>query len=400
MDLFPHFPIHLDSIALFSITLILGLIGGEFAKRSYFLPIISGYIFIGFLFGPGGFNIVNQDVLATSRIFVNISLSLILFELGRHLDFRWLLRDRGLLYMGATESMLTWLAIFSFTYFFIHLSFLQSALAGTIAMATSPAVVMMVAHDLTSEGPVTRRTLILTSVNNLFALLIFTFLVPFIEPSNTTFIVKLFHAFYQLMGSVILGLTMFKLAQLIAHFIGKNKDNQFVLFIGLVMLATSLCHVFNFSALLTLFTLGVAARNLDAKNLLIEIDFAWLARLCFILLFVVTGVYLQLNNLWILAGSILIFILVRWIAKVTGIMLFAKSSNLTKQQVFALSFSLLPMACVAIGMSTIITQYNPDFGQKLLSLIAGATAILNIIGPIATQLAFIKTGEALSLTTK
>ena len=224
MDFLPHFPLHLDSIALFAITLILGLVGGECAKRSYFLPIISGYIFIGFLFGPGGFNIVNKNVLETSRIFVNISLSLILFELGRHLDFRWLIRDRGLLYMGATESFLTWLVIFIFTYYFIHLTFLQAALAGTIAMATSPAVVMMVAHDLTSEGPITRRTLILTSLNNLFALLIFTFLLPFIEPNTTTFSVKLIHSFYQLIGSVLLGIGMFKIAKLIAYFIGKNKD--------------------------------------------------------------------------------------------------------------------------------------------------------------------------------
>lgn len=137
MDLFPHFPIHLNSTALFGLTLLLGLIGGEIAKRSYFFPIISGYIAIGFAVGSGGFNIVNSSVLATAHIFVEISLSLILFELGRHLDFRWLYRDPGLLLTAFAESGLTFAAIFSITHWFIGLALLQSALAGTIAMATS-----------------------------------------------------------------------------------------------------------------------------------------------------------------------------------------------------------------------------------------------------------------------
>lgn len=396
MDLFPNFPIHLDSIALFAITLTLGLIGGEIAKRSYFFPIITGYIAIGFLCGPGGFNIVTADVLATSRIFVDISLSLILFELGRHLDIRWLKRDRGLLLMGLAESSFTWIVIFFFSYFYIDLSFLQSTLVSTIAMATSPAVVMMVAHDLTSEGPVTRRTLILTSLNNLFAILIFTLLIPFIESTHITLFAKFSHAAYQLIGSIIFGLLMFKLAQIIAFFIGKNAENQFILLIGLVMFTTSFCAIFNLSTLLTLFILGIAARNFDPKNLLIEVDFSWLARLCFVLLFVITGVHLQINNVWAVASYVIIFILTRWLAKTTGIMLFARASNLTHKQVFALSFALIPMACVAIGMSTTISSFNPELGEKLLAIIAGVTAVLNLLGPIATQFAFITTGEALS----
>lgn len=395
MHLFPHFPIHLDSIALFSITLILGLIGGEIAKRSYIFPIITGYITIGYLCGPGGFNIVTADVLATSRIFIEISLSLIAFELGRHIDFRWLRRDHGLLYMGIAESGLTWLVIYIFSYFCIHFTLFQAALISTIAMATSPAVVMLIAHDLTSEGPVTRRTLILTSLNNLFSIVIFTLLIPFIQ-SNATTLQKITLALYQLIGSFIFSIILFKLTKLIASFIGKNKQNQFVLLIGLILFTTSFCTIFNLSSLLTLFILGIAARNFDSKNLLMEVDFSWLARLCFILLFVITGVHLQLNNLWLVADYVLIFIFARWLAKTSGILVFARASNLTRQQIFALSFSLIPMAGIAIDMSTTITTFDGEFGGKLFAIIAGVTAVLNLFGPIATQFAFIKTGEALS----
>ncbi len=244
------------------------------------MPIISGYIAIGFLIGPGGFNIASHSMLATARIFVDISLSLILFELGRHLDFRWLYRDRSLLLMAVAESTFTFIAIFSIIYFFVGLPWLQAALAGTIAMATSPAVVMMVAHDLSSEGPVTRRTLILTSLNNLFALIAFTSLLPIVQAkTSSAHSLNIMDVSYRLCGSFILGLVMFLLAEVIAFLIGKNKKNQFILFVGLVTLTTSLAHIFNLSTMLVLFTLGVAARNFDRKHMLMGIDFGWLARL-------------------------------------------------------------------------------------------------------------------------
>lgn len=395
MEFFPHVPIHLNSMALFGLTLLLGLIGGELAKRSYIFPVISGYIAIGFLVGPGGFNIVNSSVLATARIFVEISLSLVLFELGRHLDFRWLCKDYSLSLMAMTESCLTFIVTFLIVYFLVGLPWLQASFAGTIAIATSPAVVMMVAHDLSSEGPVTRRTLMLTSLNNLFALVIFTFLLPLTQSDILLFSIKLMHAAYRLLGSFTLGLLAFVISQIIAYFVGKHKENQFVMFVGLVTLTTSLCHLFNLSTMLSLFTLGVAARNFDYKHMLVEVDFGWLARLFFILLFVVTGVHLQLDGLWIMTGSVLAFVFARGLAKAAGIFIFARASNLTKKQVIAISLALSPMAGVAIGMSNTLIDFNPDFGNRLLLIVTGAVAVLHILGPIVTQLAFIRTGEAL-----
>ena len=395
MELFPHFPLHFNYLAFFGLTILLGLIGGELAKRSYFLPVISGYIAIGFIIGPGCFNIVSNYFLTTAHIFVEISISLILFELGRHLDFRWLYHDVGLLLMAITESVLTFIFIFTVLYFFIGLAKLQAALGATMAIATSPAVVMMVANDLSAEGPVTRRTLILTSINNLFALIIFTLLLPLTQ-SKDLMSVKMAHAAYRLFGSIALGVLMFLTALLIAWLVGKHKQNQFVLFVGLVLLTLSLSHIFTVSTMLSLFILGVAARNFDFKHYLIEINFGWFARVLFILLFVVTGVHLNLHGVSTVLGAVALFIFIRGIAKMIGVFLFSSVSKLTFRQAAAISFALTPMAGVAIGMSNILIDFNPDFGRHLLLMITGAVTILNLVGPIATQIAFIKTKEALS----
>ncbi len=389
----PHFPLHLNSLTIFGLTLLLGIIGGQIAKKIPVIPQISGYIFMGFLVGPGGFNLVNHAVLNLSHLFVDISLSLIFFDLGRQLDFTWLRHDPGLVFISLMESALTFLLTFGLLHLFVNLSHLQAALAAAIAIATSPAVVMMVANDLSAEGPVTRRALILTSMNNLSALLIFTVLLPFSQQTQ----VSLFsQVTYTLLGSFTLGMLLFLLTKLIAFFIGKQKENQFVLFVGAVVLTIGLAYSLKLSTMLALFTLGVAARNLDWGHHLMEIDFGWLARLFFILLFVIIGSHLQLQGLWLAPGIVLAFLLVRVLAKSASVFLFSRKCRLTFRQASALSITLFPMAGLAIGMSNLLIIFNPELGNSLVSIITAAVAILNIVGPILTQYAFMMTDEALT----
>lgn len=392
MQFLPHFPLRLNPIALFGLTVLMGLMGGELARRSKILPTITGFIAVGFLVGPGALNIVTPSLLAYARIFVDISLGLVLFDLGRHLDFRWLRHDPGLFGMAISESILTFFCIF-FVLALYQLPPLSAALGATIAVATSPAEIMMVAHDLSAEGPVTRRALILTSLNNLFGLTLFTFLLPFTYPHSTVYMM-IGHVIYRLIGSLGLGMLIFFLTLAIARLIGKRKENQFVLFTGVVILAIGLTRMFNVSSMLTLFTLGVAARNLDAKHMLTEVDFGWLARLFFTVLFVITGIQLQLKGLWLVPWSVLAFLLARSLAKTLGILLFAKKSRITGGQSWGLSLALTPMATIAIGMSDKLIDINPDLNLQLMLIITAAVAVLDLLGPIAAQLAFIKTGEA------
>lgn len=391
MQFLPHFPIHVNPIALFGLTLIFGLIGGELARRSRILPIISGYIIVGYLVGPSGFNIVTPSLLDNARIFVDVSLGLILFDLGRHLDFIWLRHDKGLLPMAVTESSLTLILVFIVLLLF-QLPVLSAAVGATIAVATSPAVAMLIAHDLSSEGPVTRRTLALTSFNNLYGVILFTLLLP-LSLTHNSYLNLILDALYRLLGSFGLGCLLFLLTKNIAQLIGKRKENQFVLFTGMVIFSIGLATILNLSTMLTLFTLGIGARNFDKQHVLTEVDFGWLARLFFILLFVITGVQLKLIGLWQFTLAVVSFLLTRFLAKSCGIWLFAKASRLTRQQAYALCLTLLPMAEIGIGMTNKITNLHPELGNLLIIIITAAVAILDIIGPITTQFAFISTGE-------
>lgn len=384
--------LHFNPLTLFGLILLLGLIGGEITRLTRFLPRISGYIAIGFLVGPGVFNFVTPSVLIDIRIFVDIALGLILFDIGRQLDFKWLRHDRGLLYMSLAESGLTFILVFS-VLFMLDLPWISAAFAGSIAMTTSAAVIMMVSHDLSSEGPVTRRALIITSLNNFFGITVFSLLISMARSHTPIEMNPLLYDAYRIIGSLTLGMLMFFLAKVFAYIVGKKIENQFVLFVGIVLLTISLAKILYLSIMLSLLTFGVASRNLDHKHTLLEFDFKWRANLAFILLFVVTGIYLNLRGFVSSVVIVMAFIFIRSFAKTIGIFLFAKKSRITREQAFSLSLALTPMAGLAMGMATTLTDFNENLGRELSVIIASVVAILHILGPVATQYAFLRIGE-------
>lgn len=394
MEILPH---HLNTFVLFGITLLLGLIGGQIARRIRFFPKISAYILMGFILGPSVLNLLGPSVLSAANIFVDISLGIILFELGRHLDFTWLKEDHGLLYSSLLESGLSFFLPLLFAHFYAGFSWLSSALAASFIMATSPAVVLMVANDLHSEGPVTRRTLALTSLNNLFALTLFVLLLPLTLPHSTKIAPNAVEqALYSLFASFVLGTFMFFFTSFLARIIGKEKEGQYILFIAVLICTIGIAQLFKLPVALALFIFGVATRNLDKKHILMEINFGWSSQLFFILLFVITGTYLRLDGLKFALVTILLLILLRAFSKTIGLAAFARKSRVTMSQVFAISLALTPMAGLAISLSLVLRQFNPELSTQISLVISAMVGILEILGPIATQFAFLKSKETLS----
>lgn len=387
MNFFPHFPLSLSPFTLFGLTLLLGLIGGELTRRNRYLPTLLGYLIVGYLVGPSGFHLIDPAALIDLNIFVDIALGLILFELGKQMDFVWLRDDRGILPMAITEAGLIFLAIFILLRL-CGMSWLLSTLGATIAMTTSPVIVMVISRDLSANGTIARRALILTSLNNFFALILFTLLLPFSQSDTASGWIMAADAIYRLAGSLLLGSVMFFLMKLIAGLIGKHKEGQFILLIASVVLTICLTRALNLSTLSVL-VLGIAARNFDTKNTLMEIDFGWLMQLFTIILFVVTGIHLQFDGLWQAPVLVLAFIVVRTAAKTTGIYLFSKASRLTTRQTFTLSLAMSPMAGPVISLSNTVVSFSPQLNHLLTPLITSVMAVLLIVGAIATQVAFL-----------
>ena len=151
----PTLPFQLSYPLLFGVLLVAGMLGGELA-RALRLPRMIGYAVVGFVFGPLASAMGMGALIDEARIFVELALGLVLFDLGRRMDLKWMRRDWSLLATGLAESLLT----FAFVFMVMQaLDFrpVQAGLAAAIAMTTSPAVVLLTVHDTHSEGQVTER---------------------------------------------------------------------------------------------------------------------------------------------------------------------------------------------------------------------------------------------------
>src|SRR5437762_10696318 len=322
-DFLPTWPPVANSFMLFGLLLLAGLIGGRIAACSRVLPSIIGYIAIGFILVAGVLGLLNEEALRDTRIFADISLGLVVFELGRRLDLQWARHDRWLLPSGLAESLLSFCAMFALLRYF-DIAPLEAAVAATVGVATAPAVVLLVAAELKAEGPVTRRALWHVALNNIIAMLGVTLLLPFIEARDATSLWSpTGRALWLVAGSFLLGYVAFWIARALARFIGKSDAPQFILVVGMIVLTVGVAQMGRLSVLLALLVFGMAARNFDPNHRLIDIRFGHAARLFFVVLFVLTGATLRPEQFGEIAWVGLAPVLVRLLGEAVAVYLFA-----------------------------------------------------------------------------
>src|SRR5690348_13965524 len=101
----PSLPLDLSYPLLFGALLVAGVMGGELA-RLVRLPRILGYVLVGIAVSPLAAMMHIGPLIDQARIFVDLALGLVLFELGRRMDLRWMRRDWSLAATGIAESLL------------------------------------------------------------------------------------------------------------------------------------------------------------------------------------------------------------------------------------------------------------------------------------------------------
>jgi len=389
----PTFPLFAANMMLVGAVLLCGLAAGHVFARYLRLPRITGFVAAGLVLGPGMLNLLDRSTLAELSIFVDFSLGLILFELGRRLDLRWLMRDGWLLASGVAESLLSFLFVY-WTLRFFDVAPMYAATAAAIAVATSPAVLLMIVHDQRAKGPLTERMLTLTGLNNVIAFLVITLLFGFVHLEyKANWVRALLHPLYLIAGSAALGYLAFVVARWLARWFGKREDIQFIMLLGLIVATVGLAISYKFSVLLALLAFGVFAKNLDRNHDLMAVEFGPGGQLFLVVLFVITGAGLQLSELAVAGGLGLAFVLARLAGKLAGLAMFAPFSGLTQRKSALLGVGMVPMSAIAVVMVQGASQLYPEFGAKLSSIVLSAVVILELVGPLATQWALRLAGE-------
>ena len=391
----PQLPLDFSQLALFGALLALGLLAGEAARRYFGLPRVTGYVLAGAALGPHAAGLLDSNALYDLRLVVDLSIGLVVFELGFRLSFDWLRRNRWLFATAVAESTLCFWAIYGALAWF-EFRPLLAATAAAIGTATSPPVVMLVAQDLRAEGQVTERMLLFTAVNTVFAYVALTLLLPFLHLEQAApWDAAVLHPLYVLAGSVVAGYGACRALLALVAWLGKGKVGQLLLLVALVVLTIGVAHSLRLSVPLALVTFGTLARNLDRHHVLLPVRFGEVGQLFFVLLFVITGASLEFRALGVAAAGVVVaYIALRFLGKALALLAFGHLSGIRPGGAGLLAIALLPMSGLAVVMVRDTVSLYPSFGRELAAVVLSAVVVLELIGPLATQFALRRAGEA------
>lgn len=394
LSFLPDFPLAMHPLLLFGVLLMAGVAGGELVQRAARLPRIVGYVLTGMLLGPGGFGVLSEKLLAQSWIFVDIALGLVLFELGRRLHLRWLVRERYVLATGMLESALSFALVYGALIYF-GVPALHAAVAAAIGVSSSPAVVMLVAREMRAEGQLTERALHMVAVNSVVAFTLTTMFLSWMHREyRADWVTVVLHPLYMLFGSLILGFLACAVAIALARWLGKSAERQVVMLLGLVVFTIGAAHMLRLSVLFALLVLGLLLRNLDTRHDIMSVDLGRTEQLFFVVLFVVTGAMLALPQL--AAGGTLaaVFLAARFVGKSLGVLALAPFAGARAGSAGLLCLALTPMSGLALALVQETTYIYPDFGAEVAAILLSAVLVLELLGPLAVQFALRKSGEA------
>ncbi len=391
----PQFPPAFSQAALFGALLVVGLVAGAAVRRYATLPRITGYVLAGAILGPQGTGLLSGDTLFDLRLLIDLSIGLIVFELGSRLDFDWLRRNPWLFATALAESLFSFAAVYAALAYFGFRPLL-AAMAAAIGTATSPAVVMLVAHELRAEGQITERMLLFTAVNSVFAYVALTLLLPLLHLEHKVgWQEALLHPLYLLFGSATLGFIASGVLLRLAGWLGKREERQFVLLVALVVVAVGVAHALRLSVSLTLITFGMLSRNFDRDHVLLPVRFGPGGQLFFVILFVLIGASLEFSA-FSAAGAVMVaaFIALRFLGKGLALLAFGQPSGIRPGGAGLLAIALVPLSGTAVVMVRDTTSLYPAFGKELAAVVLSAVVVLELIGPLATQFALRRAGEA------
>ena len=388
----PTLPLELSYPLLFAVLLVAGMLGGEMAKAAR-MPRIIGYVVVGMVFAPLARAFSMEPLIDSGRVFVELALGLVLFDLGRRMDLQWMKREWSLAATGLADSLFTFGAVFA-TLLWLDIAPVKAGIAAAISMATSPAVVLLVVQDTRSEGQVTERVLNLVALNSLLASIVSTILLAsaHLEGPRVDVEVALLHPAYLFLGSLALGAAVASCARLVARAVEKTKDLHFTLIAGMVVGAVGLAIMFKLSVILALLAFGLFSRNDARSHDLLNVNLAPASRLLYIVLFVITGASLPLSALVAGGAAGLAVAGARAAGKFAAAFTLAPLGGLRLRQAAGLGLALMPMSTFALLLVHDVMRQFPSF-DDMGEVFLAAIIAMELIGPVAVQAGLKFAGE-------
>lgn len=369
-----------------------GILGG-FIFEKIRLPKLIWYILLGILIGPSVFNIVDDTLINISSYLRQIALVIILTRSGLSLDIKTLKQiGRPAILMCFLPATFEIIGVSIFAPLFLHISYIEALLLGSVLAAVSPAIVVPRMIKLMNEGygyehKVPELVMAGASCDDIFVIILFYSFKNLVATST-------FDAWNiaQIPLSIVSGISLGIIAGILIIFIIKylrlNKIINVILILGIsfgmIALENVLKQYFSVSALLGIIVMAMMIKLFkpdDAKEIQTSYNSLWqgFEILLFTLVGIATNIHYALSKEGaIIVGIIFIALIFRSIGVIICI-LFTKFD--IKEKIFIV-ISYLPKATVQASIGAIALTEGLECGTVVLTAAVVSILITAPLGAI------------------
>lgn len=384
----------LNPLAAFGILLIVGVLGGQIARRVVHLPAITGYVLAGLIISPAGLALIDAEMLRSANLFLQLALGLALFEIGRRIDLTWLRRERILLGTVAIGCLIVFVGVFA-VLVALGIPGGAAVLTASVAMMTSPVVILEIVRESRAEGQVTERLMTATGLGNLFGLVAFGIAISYNHFEAAHGVEEsIIGPGWLVLGSVALGLVSASVAIRVNQWLGgRERDAQAVLLFGIIALVVGLSALLDFLPPLALLVLGVGTRQIERGHTVTEPPLAGRSSFFFVAFFVAAGAQLSPGDLRHFALVATAWLAVRTLSMMVVWWAAARANGLTHRRGAWLGLALSPLSGGTHSLALLGATSLPAGSAAFTGLMLAGVFILEIAGPILTRFALQQAGE-------
>lgn len=380
-----------DPVLGVALLMLVAVLLAETLHRTWRLPRICGHMLTGAVAGPVMLRLLEGLDLDPWKPLIDLAVGALVFELGSRIRPRWLLDNRWL----ALSCLLQALLCGTFVTVALHwlgAPWLTAAVAGTVALSTSPVIVLAVTHESRARGQVTERLLMMAAINAVIAIVGLKVLRIVLASDSVSpgeeFTRASISALRVISGSFLLGLAcgfaMDRLSPMV-----RGTPAMPVLQIALVIVASMLAAQWTLSPLLALLVAGMTARARMQHALTVEPHLGSVGAVLNVLLFICLGLLFTLEGIATLWPWVLVIVIARVAASALAIGALARRSGLSHRQATGLALALQPMSSLAVLLAADTFGWSsqlPGTHTPTIQALLLATTLMQVTGPIWTQL--------------
>lgn len=367
-----------------ALIVILGLIMNELFEKMR-LPGLLGMLILGIIIGPYGFNLIDNGVLNISSDLRKIALIVILLRAGLGISIVELKRvGVSAAKLSCIPGIMEGLTIAFLSMKILGFSFIQGGILGFIIAAVSPAVVVPQMLELMNNKLGTNKgvpTLIVAgaSIDDVFAITIFTTFLGLYSGSHINITMKLIGIPVSILLGILLGLIIGIIVIKILKIYNIHDTKKVLIVLGVAILLTTLEDILKdtveIASLLGVMTMGFIIRE-KSSNLssVLSSGFNHIWLFAQILLFVLVGAQVNTSVAFESGFNGIIIICIGLLARSIGVLISVKGTDLNYKERLFCVISYTPKATVQAAIAGIPLALGVESGEVILAI--GVLAIL------------------------